>query len=105
MQRDLELGGARRLPSLVRSEFGVARPQPRPTTNGRFMGSGLVLSDLLGGHEPESAGKPAHSPAGAGLRAKRVGWSHREACGVRGFTPAFRTRFMEKDEAGEAPSA
>ena len=69
------------------------------------MESGLFLLDLLSGHEPESAGKPAHSPAGAGLRAERMGFRTREASGVRGFTPAFRTRFMEKDEAGEAPSA
>ena len=58
----------------------------------RFMESALFLLDLLRGHEPESAGKP---DALQTLRAAWTGCRSREAFGVRGFTPAFRPRFME----------
>ena len=51
-----------------------------------FMGSGLFLLDLLSGHEPESAGKPAHS-----IRFARSGWASelakRVECG--GSPPLF----------------
>jgi len=51
--RDLEPGGASVLASLRVVSIGLARPQPRPATNGRLMESGLILSDLLDGHEPK----------------------------------------------------
>ena len=54
-------------------------------------GRGLFLPDLLRSQEPESAGKP---DALQTLRVERNGSAHREASGVRGFTPALRARFM-----------
>jgi len=62
------------------------------------MDSSLFLADRVTGQEPESAGKPdaLHT-----LRAERTGFRSREAYGVRGFTPAFRARFMgSSDNAG-----
>jgi len=50
------------------------------------------MTTLGNGDEPESAGKP---DAPQRLRLERTGCRNREACGVRGFTPAFRTRFTE----------
>ena len=66
----------------------------------RFMESALFLLDLLRGHEPESAGKP---DALQTLRAAWTGCRSREAFGVRGFTPAFRPRFMESAAPAPGP--
>ena len=48
-----ERGRASLLASRVKVGSTAARREPRPTTNGRFMESGLVRSDVLDGHEPK----------------------------------------------------
>ena len=86
-----EPGRASLLASRAMVDETAARREPRPTEP-RFMESVLFLADVLTAHEPESAGKP---DALQTLRAERTGFRNREAFGVRGFTPAFRIRFME----------
>jgi len=68
-------------------------PRAGPRRGCGSVGSVLFPSDLLRGHEPESAGKPD------ALQALCVGGTHLrsgEAYGVRGFTAAFPARFVGK---------
>jgi len=78
-------------PSRSTNDPEAARQEPRPTEDAGFMNRSLFLADLLTAHEPESAGKP---DALQTLRAAPMGFGIREAYGVRGFTPAFRARFL-----------
>jgi len=89
---DHELGRARLPPSRVKVGSAAARRQPRPTTNSRFMESGLVLLDLLTGHEPEvprtwpSAPRFMESAADVAVRAPTTRpWGVATAAWLRGL--------------------